>query len=224
VRNNNPNYKIFIRKIDETFKDDEKKRLAHRTFIEEIIDLGCVGALKFAIEEIKWEFEDNYLVDRTINNQDVLSYLYRIVKEEDVKFNLLLICSYLFKKYVCETNNVEKIKKYYETHINMIRETVRIASEDKVLPEVPALYFMGASCLSKQSRIHLCGLDPNIYRWINVDVIIYLLETFPPTIDHIREEKDDIIRYLGYTESIELLNRIEKIIGCNLLFLKGSDK
>lgn len=211
LRNNHPNSIEFIEYFNKIYKDDKKEIL-----IREIIEQGCVCALKYAIEKIGWEFSDGYLDDCKITNLGMVNYLYGLVGEESLRRDLLLDSLDLFKKYIRETNDVKKVKKYCRMYRHIIREAIKFVGDDTSI--IPIFEFICESWMSKKLRTSI-GLGFERYKWIDVEVIIYLIKKFPPTSKQIKKEIDDVINYLRIVKNTELLNCIEKIVGCNLLFL-----
>lgn len=206
ARNNNENYKEFADHLNKICDDDKKKSL-----IILMIDYGCVDALKYIIDELKWNFEDEYFDDCILNHENVMIYLHTIVKsssgKETVGFNFL----FQLKRYIFENNDIKKITGYCESHIDIIRDGMKVINNNPSMH--PAVDLMFKSYLSTKPDGFSQLYNPYLHKWIDAEIILYLIETFPLTSERILEIKDDFVDdYLKIAKNVELQNHIEKII------------
>lgn len=204
LKNNNPNYKSYIQQFNKQY-DDEIKHI----FLAEMINYGCIDALRYAIEEVGWKLDENYLTSRcNTDNQNILKYLYSIIKKEENK-DFILFCSLRsFDNYIRQNNDIKKVTEYCESHIDIIRKVI---SNLTPIHRHPAIACMIELVLNLQL---FPDAKPEQFKTISAEIIIYLIKTFPLTPTQIKEHRYFIVNYSVMTQNTELLKYIESIIGC----------
>lgn len=217
LENNNPNYIDSIEYFNKVYKDKGKD-----LYLGVMVEYGCVDALKYAIEEVKWKFNEEYLANQfgtNNNNQDMLRYLCSIIKDDIHKDELLANYLRSFVHYARENSDTKKITEYCKPHIDMIREVVNNLKNAERHPIINLMWI--AYDITRPDYDYDSDDDERKeFEWITVDFIICLIKIIPLTSTQITMAKDTVVNYLTMVNNPELLDIIEKNIDYKLSSLK----
>ena len=215
IKNNNKNYKRFIMEfINSDIENDEDW---YNKLFEIIVQNGNLEILKFVIEEEELDLPEEHVSGCSIKNPDMLDYVYLHIKEQKYKNNLNEQF-YGYLKSLCIQNDIKSVISYCESHFNILK-TASVLIDSIFYPADKTHIIIELMENSVRSLKYHVGHAFADHKLTKPDIIIYLCKTFPPTIDHIRKGKEDVISYLKLTHSNELLNLIKEIIGYDLVFL-----
>lgn len=221
LKNKSPNYENVIGHFDRVCTSSGKN-----TILREIVEFGCIDAMKFAVEKLKWKLDEEFAIKEftieefKIHDEEMLRYLYSMAKNQSYKHELRLICLNMLRNYIRENDDIKKITEYCELHENMIREAIISIEYGEQHPVINLM------CpIFKKLKIidiyYSSDEEPEIdseddYKMTDPKKVVCLIKMFPPTSAQIGDAKNIVVNYLQHVNNGELQDCIEKIIGGNL--------